>query len=166
MASLDRDLSDEDIAKAQTLFQNMYDSLAMAHDNYVGSKAGEEEPGDLAYMDGPSEDAHKVAERWAVWVRAKEEAKRVALNEQRVREQEAEKVQVREEEQTARTCAREDEERKRQLDKLDEADRRAFEKNEQLTALRAQLETGIASLGDPEKDLGDFIESGINPAAL
>ena len=64
----------ETIVKIRDKFEAAFKNLEEAHYAYVAAKDSEEDdPGDLAYMDGPIADCEEALQAWKIWYEAQEE---------------------------------------------------------------------------------------------
>ena len=112
------------------------------------------EPMDAIYMDAPIAGLQEVETKWTKWCNAHE---RVLQDVNRAEREEAQRLRER---------TRAEEDQRRTNEKADAAEKAAAEKTRNKEALSSRFTTGVRAIGDPDKDIGELITSGISPAAL
>ena len=113
------------------------------------------EPMDATYMSIPITGLQEVETDWTRWCndreREQQDANRASTEE--TRRQETER-------------ARKEDKLRRANKKADAAEKVAAERTRDKEALSSRFTTGVRAIGDPDKDIGKLITSGIGPAAL
>ena len=139
-------------------FQKAFKKLSEAHGQYMGAKYpdGEDpELTDVTHMDALIAGLQEGETHWTRWCNAREKV-----------QQDADRANREETRRREREGARAEEEQRRANEKVDAADKAAAEKTRDKEALSSRFTTRVRAIGDPDKDIGELITSGIIPAAL